>query len=174
VLATTSSKSFVFLSPVLKHKVEIYKIIILPVVFVWVWNLVSHLENRVLRRRFGPKREEVTGGWGGGNCMMRSFTIHMRCGYYVPGKILLQACLCTYSLLRGVTFEVLPLSSYTLSPTMLPLLERFVEILLYNCFQCHYHIFFGCLQYPEIFVPLRQTLFLETARSHSEPNEGTV
>jgi hypothetical protein len=31
--------------------------------------------------------------------------------------------------------------------------------------------FFGCLQYPEIFVPLRQTLFLETARSHSEPNQ---
>jgi hypothetical protein len=30
--------------------------------------------------------------------------------------------------------------------------------------------FFGCLQYPEIFVPLRQTLFLETARGHLEPN----
>jgi hypothetical protein len=27
-------------------------------------------------------------------------------------------------------------------------------------------------QYPEIFVPLRQTLFLETATSHSEPNDG--
>jgi hypothetical protein len=26
--------------------------------------LISHLENRVLRRKFGPKREEVTGGWG--------------------------------------------------------------------------------------------------------------
>jgi hypothetical protein len=30
---------------------------------------------------------------------------------------------------------------------------------------------FGCLQYPEIFVPLRETLLLETARGHSEPNE---
>jgi hypothetical protein len=32
--------------------------------------------------------------------------------------------------------------------------------------------FFRCLQYPEIFVILRQILVLETARSHSEPNEG--
>jgi hypothetical protein len=28
-------------------------------------------ENKVLRRIFGPKRDEVTGGWG--NCIMRSF-----------------------------------------------------------------------------------------------------
>jgi hypothetical protein len=28
------------------------------------------VENRVLRRIFGPKRDEVTGG---GNCIMRSF-----------------------------------------------------------------------------------------------------
>jgi hypothetical protein len=32
----------------------------------------------------------------------------------------------TYSLLRGVTFKVLPLSSYALSLTMLPLLETFL------------------------------------------------
>jgi hypothetical protein len=31
---------------------------------------------------------------------------------------------------------------------------------------------FGCLQYYEISVPLRPFLFLETGRSHSEPNEG--
>jgi hypothetical protein len=34
-------------------------------------------ENRVLRRIFGPKREEVTRGWK--NCIMRSFkncTLH--------------------------------------------------------------------------------------------------
>jgi hypothetical protein len=42
------------------------------------------------------------------------------CGYDVPGMILLQASyLCTHSLLRGVTFEVLPLSSYVLSQKML-------------------------------------------------------
>jgi hypothetical protein len=32
--------------------------------------------------------------------------------------------------------------------------------------------FFGCLQYPEIFTSLRHTLVLDTARTHSEPNEG--
>jgi hypothetical protein len=50
----------------------------------------------------------------------------MRFGYEVPEIILLQASyLYAYSLLRGVTFEVLLLSSYALSPTMLPLLETF-------------------------------------------------
>jgi hypothetical protein len=59
------------------------------------------------------------------------------CDYEVPGMILLQASyLYTYSLPRGVTFEVLPLSSCVLSPTMLPLLETFLELLLLNIFQC--------------------------------------
>jgi len=49
-----------------------------------------------------------------------------RFGYKVPGMILLQAHLYTYSLLRGVTFEVLSFSNYALSPTMLPLLETFL------------------------------------------------
>jgi hypothetical protein len=35
----------------------------------------------------------------------------MRYGYEVTGMILLEAYLCTYSLLREVTFKVLPLSS---------------------------------------------------------------
>jgi hypothetical protein len=31
-------------------------------------------ENRMLRRIFGPKRDEETGGWEGGeNCIMTSF-----------------------------------------------------------------------------------------------------
>jgi len=56
--------------------------------------------------------------------------------------ILLQASyLYTYSLLRGVTFEVLPLSSYALNTMMLPLLETFLEFLLWNSFQCRRHIF---------------------------------
>jgi hypothetical protein len=63
------------------------------------------------------------------------------CGYEVAGMILLQAYLYTYSLLRGVTFEVLPFSSYALSPRMLPLLETFLELLLWNSIQCHHHIF---------------------------------
>jgi hypothetical protein len=33
--------------------------------------------------------------------------------------------------------------------------------------------FYGCLQYPEIFVSfIRQTLFLEKARSRSKPSQG--
>jgi len=85
--------------------------------------------------------------------------------------ILSQAYLYTYNLLKGVAFKVLPFSSYALSPTMLPLLETFMELPLWNNFQCHHHIFFGCVHCPEIFVPLRQT-FLETARSRSAPNQG--
>jgi hypothetical protein len=49
---------------------------------------------------------------------------------------------CLYSVLRGVSFEVLPLSSYALSPRMLPLLETFLELLLWNITQCHRHISF--------------------------------
>jgi hypothetical protein len=53
-------------------KVKIYKTIILPVVLYWceTWSLtlrVEHrlrvFENRVLRRIFGPKRDEVKGEW---------------------------------------------------------------------------------------------------------------
>ena len=55
-----------------KLKIKIYRTILLPVVFVWVWNLVTYIEggtqtgvfeNRVLRRIFGPKMDEVTGEW---------------------------------------------------------------------------------------------------------------
>jgi hypothetical protein len=44
-----------------------------------------------------------------------------------------------------------PLNSYALSPTMLSLLETFLELLLWNSFQWLRHIFL-CLHYPEIFV----------------------
>jgi hypothetical protein len=43
-------------------KVKIYKTIILPV--FWEENRLRLFENRVLRRIFGPKRDEVTGEWG--------------------------------------------------------------------------------------------------------------
>jgi hypothetical protein len=95
-----------------------------------------------------------------------------RRSYEIPGIILLQAHLYTYSLLRGVTLEVFHFSSYALSPTMLPLLET-LELLLWNSFHCCRHIFFlGCLHYPDIFGPLRQNLYLGTTRNHSEPNKG--
>jgi hypothetical protein len=53
-------------------KIRIYKTIILPVVLYGceIWSLTLReehrlrvFENRVLRRIFGPKRDEVTGGW---------------------------------------------------------------------------------------------------------------
>jgi hypothetical protein len=53
-------------------KVRIYKTIILPVVLYAceTWSLTVReeyklrvFENRVFRRMFGPKRDEVTGGW---------------------------------------------------------------------------------------------------------------
>jgi hypothetical protein len=53
-------------------KVKIYKTVILPVVLYGceTWSLTSTeehrlrvFENRVLRRIFGPKRDEVTGEW---------------------------------------------------------------------------------------------------------------
>ena len=53
-------------------KIKIYKIIILPVVLYGceTWSLTLRekrrlkvFQNRVLRRVFGPKRDEVTGGW---------------------------------------------------------------------------------------------------------------
>jgi hypothetical protein len=55
-----------------KVKVRIYKTIILPVVLYGceIWSLklrdehrLRVFENRVLRRIFGPKMDEVTGGW---------------------------------------------------------------------------------------------------------------
>jgi hypothetical protein len=53
-------------------KIKIYKTIILPVVLYGyeTWSLTLReehrlrvFENRVLRRIFGPTRDEVTGGW---------------------------------------------------------------------------------------------------------------
>jgi hypothetical protein len=66
-----------------------------------------------------------------------------KCVHEVPGMILLQVYLYTHSLLRGVNFEVLPLGSHALSPTMLSLLGTFVELLIWNSFQCRRHIFWG-------------------------------
>jgi hypothetical protein len=58
----------------------------------------------------------------------------MKCGYEVTGMILLQVYLYTSSLLRGITFKVLPFNSCACSPMMLSLLETFLEFLLWNSF----------------------------------------
>jgi len=55
--------------------------------------------------------------------------------YEVPGILLFQAYPCTY------IFKVHPLSRYAFSPTMLLLLETFLELLLWNSFQCLRHNF---------------------------------
>jgi hypothetical protein len=61
---------------------RIYKTVILPVILYGceTWSLTLREEhglrvfqNKVLRRIFGPKRVEVTGGWR--NCIKRSFVI---------------------------------------------------------------------------------------------------
>jgi hypothetical protein len=56
---------------------------------------------------------------------------------------------------------------------MLPLLQTFLELLLWNSFQCHgqFFFFFGM---SEMFAPLRRTLFLETAGSHFGELDGWV
>jgi hypothetical protein len=63
-------------------KIRIYKMIILPVVLygceTWSLTLMEEqglrvFENRVLRRLFGPKRDEGTRK--GENCILRSFLI---------------------------------------------------------------------------------------------------
>jgi hypothetical protein len=61
---------FVFQVAIQKHKVRVYRTIILPVLLygceTWSQTLRNEqrlrvFENRVLRRIFGPKRDEVTG-----------------------------------------------------------------------------------------------------------------
>ena len=63
---------FVFQFAIQKFKIKKYRIITLPVVLYGceTWSLTLReerrlrvFENRVLRRIFGPKRDEVTGEW---------------------------------------------------------------------------------------------------------------
>jgi hypothetical protein len=67
-----SPEYFFFSSAVKNIKIRIYKTTILPVVLYGceTWSLTLReehrlrvFENRVLRRIFGPKRDEVTGYW---------------------------------------------------------------------------------------------------------------
>jgi len=71
-LVSFGAESFVFQFATQKLKIEIYRTIILPVVLYGceTWSLTLRderrlrvFENRVLRRIFGPKRDEVTGEW---------------------------------------------------------------------------------------------------------------
>ena len=66
------AESFVFQFAIQKLKINIYRTIILPVVLYEceTWSLMLReehwlrvFENRVLRRIFGPKRDEVPREW---------------------------------------------------------------------------------------------------------------
>jgi hypothetical protein len=68
------------------------------------------------------------------------------------------------SLLRGAIFEILHLSSYAISPTMLPLLETFLELLLWNSYQCRRHVLWmpsvsGNLHSFDLLTPWCRILF---------------
>lgn len=60
----------------------------------------------------------------------------MRCIYHVPRIILLQIFLYTYNFVSGATFNIMNLSSHTLSPVILPLLETFKDLFYQNNLQC--------------------------------------
>ena len=71
-LLSFGSESFVFQLAVQNIKIKIYRIIILPIDLYGceTWSLtlgeerrLRMFENRVLRRIFGPNRDEVTGEW---------------------------------------------------------------------------------------------------------------
>jgi hypothetical protein len=71
-LLPCSPEPFVFSSTYKKLKRKIFKAVIMPVVLYWCKTLTVMLreehrlkvfENRELRRMFGPRRDEVTGGW---------------------------------------------------------------------------------------------------------------
>jgi hypothetical protein len=71
-LLSFGAESFVFQVATKNTKIKIYRIIILPVneYGCEIWSLTLRekrrfrmFENGVLRRIFGPKRDEVTGEW---------------------------------------------------------------------------------------------------------------
>jgi hypothetical protein len=75
-------------------KIRIYKTITLPVglygyetcpLTLREESKLRVFENRVLRRMFGPKRDEVTGAWI--NCIMRSFVTILFTKYNKNGKV---------------------------------------------------------------------------------------
>jgi hypothetical protein len=71
-LLSFGAEYFAFQFAVQKYKFRMYRTVVLPVVFFGceTWSLALReerklwvFENRVLRRIFGPKRDELTGEW---------------------------------------------------------------------------------------------------------------
>jgi hypothetical protein len=87
-----------------------------------------------------------------------------RCVYEVPGMNLFEASYqYTHSILRGVTFKVVPLSRCAISPQV----QIFLENLLWNIFQWLCNI----LEYSEIFVTLWQLIFGNSQKSFGTKSE---
>ena len=69
--ATWNSRKYIHWTALLLEQIVIYRTIILPVLYgCETWSLTLRderrlrvFDNRVLRRIFGPKRDEVTGEW---------------------------------------------------------------------------------------------------------------
>jgi hypothetical protein len=93
--------------------------------------------------------------------------MRVRCGYEVSGMILLQAHLYTYS----SPSKYSPWAAMHLAQGCCHSWKHFWNSCRGITFSAVV-TFFGCLQYPEILVPLSQTSLCETATSHSEPNQG--
>jgi hypothetical protein len=66
-LLSFGAEPFVFQVAIQNLKIKIYRTIILPVVLygceTWSLTLREECRLRMLRRVFGPKRDEVTGEW---------------------------------------------------------------------------------------------------------------
>jgi hypothetical protein len=71
-LLSFRAESFVFQFPIQKYKEHDIQNHNFACCFVWVWSWVLSLreirrlrlfENRVLRKTFGPKKDDVTGEW---------------------------------------------------------------------------------------------------------------
>jgi hypothetical protein len=88
----------------------------------------------------------------------------MRCIYEVPRIILLQIFLYTYSLVSGATFNVVHLSSHTLSPVMLPLLETLWNPSFKTTFNAAVIFFWGSSM-------SRTVINLKRTKSQREPNQ---
>jgi len=73
----------------------------------------------------------------------RTEEIRTRCGYEFPPFFFCKSTSILTANWEGSP-KYFPLSNYAISPTILPLLEIFLELLLWNSLHCCCHIFFLC------------------------------
>jgi hypothetical protein len=95
---------------------------------------------------------------------------HTRCGCEFPGMISASSMPVYSQLTEGSPSKYSPGAAVPLTQRCCHCWKRFWNCCCGTAFSAV--VTFLCLQYTEIFVPSRQILFLETAKSHSEPNQG--